>query len=813
MGFQANHDPRYADPTNGHLTITTSTTVLVFSQGAIIYVKDALTDEVILNSNDSDTAAILTWSAWSGSVGITALVDGVGYCTRMADNRANPTWTLDSDDSGHLTYANLYDESGAISNSSIVFYFTIDLSGAVQITCDITWPVGSWDQVGIKFPIVNYTGSGVILSNGVLYQRNDGAINTNPYSGMPMAATLLGNDSVIGFWSEVWDGRAANDCEVMYIRHTTTNDVLCSAMPQIDRYFGDKSHNTMSGGPWRVGVWSNWLEVAKAWRVQYEDKTGAKKLWESLNPLARQIHTKYDGIRYTLADYQAISSSFYDTSKVMLQYWNAPAAWGYCFIADPVFCINASPSQDQIDWARSCGFKVMNYMPWTMFTTQTPGEQDRMDDLTEAGRAPEGYQFTPRWPGVGGDQSKTAWYAQWSTRDTGAYLDDADTHMIYPGFQEFTDYINYNYNYYKEQHNCDLLFIDISGQSVKLLMQWDAVYGTYPHYIDNPNNLSYAEGETAAIEALAVSHPEIPLISEYLSTHLKVPFAYGTYVWDGSGLNHPFRTALYGSYTWILEDIHLIQGKTPSQYPFKAFALVAGLPCILMDDDTDGVLGPITQAKSKLFCKFDLFNDNPVTWENATFGSTPFSCAYYRSNTNNMFRLEDRGSNVFAYVEEHWQGDYDRLVIDTGVVTTNNIDEELPSSYYTRGSYISLPSDDTDLAIPYNVDDIADVAADDTDMVGQLATSQIAIHQFKQQMNGTGGIINAVAQVTIPCSTSTTYLQIYNRQSEPPAWDTIDSDNATGANTDFTLSATVADLTDYKDENNIVACRVYQEMQ
>lgn len=131
---------------------------------------------------------------------------------------------------------------------------------------------------------------------------------------------------------------------------------------------------------------------------------------------------------------------------------------------------------------------------------------------------------------------------------------------------------------------------------------------------------------------------------------------------------------------------------------------------------------------------------------------------------------------------------------------------------YSKGAYPSLPGNDDDLLDVYTDGQITDVATDDIYMVAQLATSQIAIHQFKQEINGIGGTITVVAQVTIPCSTSTAYLQIYNR-SGTPAWDTIDSDNATGANTDFTLSATVADLTDYKDENNIVACRVYQEMQ
>jgi len=57
----------------------------------------------------------------------------------------------------------------------------------------------------------------------------------------------------------------------------------------------------------------------------------------------------------------------------------------------------------------------------------------------------------------------------------------------------------------------------------------------------------------------------------------------------------------------------------------------------------------------------------------------------------------------------------------------------------------------------------------------------------------------------------TVYLQIFNRISG--LWETIDSDNSSPVNTDFTLTAIVsADLGDYFDANNWISCRVYQEL-
>jgi len=58
-------------------------------------------------------------------------------------------------------------------------------------------------------------------------------------------------------------------------------------------------------------------------------------------------------------------------------------------------------------------------------------------------------------------------------------------------------------------------------------------------------------------------------------------------------------------------------------------------------------------------------------------------------------------------------------------------------------------------------------------------------------------------------SSSTVYLQIYNINTN--TWETIDSDNTTGTNTDFILTAEKEDLNNYKDVGGIMTCRVYQD--
>ena len=128
---------------------------------------------------------------------------------------------------------------------------------------------------------------------------------------------------------------------------------------------------------------------------------------------------------------------------------------------------------------------------------------------------------------------------------------------------------------------------------------------------------------------------------------------------------------------------------------------------------------------------------------------------------------------------------------------------------YTKGDYAELPADDTDLETDYVEQDYTDVASKNDIRVDQTGTQQYMIHQFKDYCEDNNSCtLEWEGQSTLAPTSSTIYLQIYNRTTEE--WDTVDSDNTTGADTDFTLTANVADLTNYKDGNTLISCRVYQ---
>lgn len=109
----------------------------------------------------------------------------------------------------------------------------------------------------------------------------------------------------------------------------------------------------------------------------------------------------------------------------------------------------------------------------------------------------------------------------------------------------------------------------------------------------------------------------------------------------------------------------------------------------------------------------------------------------------------------------------------------------------------------------YSAGDLTNVATKDTDTVGQVGTSEYLVHQFKDYTGGNACNLEWQGQTTLAPATSAVNLQIYNRNSS--TWETIDTDNTSPVDTDFILMKDMADLTNYKDNNTVIVCRVYQE--
>jgi len=128
---------------------------------------------------------------------------------------------------------------------------------------------------------------------------------------------------------------------------------------------------------------------------------------------------------------------------------------------------------------------------------------------------------------------------------------------------------------------------------------------------------------------------------------------------------------------------------------------------------------------------------------------------------------------------------------------------------YTRGDEVSLPTDDADLETNYSGGDVTDVATKNDVRVDQNSTAEYAIHQYNNFLGTSTSIsVEWEGQSNTAGTWSTIYLQVYNRDT--PGWETLDNNNSVAADTDFSLTGNVADLTNYKDASNVVSFRIYQ---
>lgn len=93
--------------------------------------------------------------------------------------------------------------------------------------------------------------------------------------------------------------------------------------------------------------------------------------------------------------------------------------------------------------------------------------------------------------------------------------------------------------------------------------------------------------------------------------------------------------------------------------------------------------------------------------------------------------------------------------------------------------------------------------------VGQTATSQYAIHEFKDYASAGPFTLEWEGQSNLAPSSSKVVLQIYNFNGN--IWEDVDEENGVAADTDFVLTGTISvDLDHYKSANNVISCRVYQ---
>lgn len=130
-------------------------------------------------------------------------------------------------------------------------------------------------------------------------------------------------------------------------------------------------------------------------------------------------------------------------------------------------------------------------------------------------------------------------------------------------------------------------------------------------------------------------------------------------------------------------------------------------------------------------------------------------------------------------------------------------------SQYSRGDLGSLPTNRDDLETLYTNDEEQKVSTRNDVRVTQTGALQYMLHQFKDYIGSSNRCsIEWEGQSSLAPGASTVYLQIYNESLG--IWETIDYNAEAEADVDFEMCAKIKDLTNYKDGDTVISCRVYQ---
>ena len=144
--------------------------------------------------------------------------------------------------------------------------------------------------------------------------------------------------------------------------------------------------------------------------------------------------------------------------------------------------------------------------------------------------------------------------------------------------------------------------------------------------------------------------------------------------------------------------------------------------------------------------------------------------------------------------------------------SSTDIDFPAPQTQnYSREENVALPTNSAVLDNLFTTAEYTEVATENSIYADQTGTDDYSIFLFKDKgtVNTDDIHVSWTGQTNVAPSTSIVYLQVYNINSA--TWETVDSDNTTGANVNFTLTGDITENQTYHYDDNLwVTCRLYQ---
>ncbi|GAB4493224.1 MAG: hypothetical protein Fur0016_29120 [Anaerolineales bacterium] len=609
---------------NRVLSISTNRLEIRFENGAINYLKDKVSGEILVNGSSTQNRPSVT----QGFIGFSSKDASGNYYLRWPTESSAVTFSLLQPNAGRLTYSTLYYNGSPAPGSTLVYDITIDSSGEILVQITGAEGTAGFQPFRVDLPIMNSVTQSVILGSGAEYFRSDAAKDDQvsfPGFGLysPTMSVIKGTQSVAGVWSE--STRYAPDNIELLHRPAYDHLVLYAGQ---DMAAANKQQ--ISSPVWRIGTYPAWYEAARHWKATFEARTGAKPLWQHAAPWVRNIHTVFEAANN---DYSEKPQKFAELASITppqetLYYeWNGDRI---VLFGDPTLVRNSNrPTALEMQYVRQYGWPMILYHPYTLIFNEQAAAR-RLNMLGEMNWLPPGYQFTPDYAGTPAN-----WQTYWADV-RGTY--DSELHLLHPASEQFRNYLPRNLNNYLNKYGAVGAYMDTLGMDAG---DW-FLAGKQVQ-----NGDSFVLGEMKVIALARQSNPNLAIMSEYSAPWL-LPHIFFTYEgtetflrqnqYAKTRLNHPLKVALTGSYRWAKED-------NTEAIDDNISALLGTLPQVSLvgDWDVSNDRAAWSQARAKLFTENDLFNDIPPVWKDGTL-------AYYRSKSGNWFAYKKIGS-IYGYVE------------------------------------------------------------------------------------------------------------------------------------------------------------------
>jgi hypothetical protein len=627
------------DENTKRLTINTKMLELSIEAGAIVYIKDKASNELLVNANSSDNFPISPQFPQGDPrlfLGFTSISPEGNHHYRLPRD-PSVTYQIVSNHKAMLTYSPLH-YVGNQRGGELTYGMNVDENSG-EIVFQLTGIETEINQprhpFTIDLPIINFKKDSVILGSGAKYNRGDPESKdrtSRPGLGLysPSMAVAAGNGSCVAVWSESDKNISGED---VGLRHHPEYDHIIFHTPQDPKQ--ENKHKIVSS-PWRIGTYKDWVEAARRWRKRFEQRTKAKPLWENRATWVRKIHAVHAGRHFAKGSEYAQLANIVPPANLLYFMWNGDRI--VLFGDHTLIAGIVAPQPRELQLIKKGGWRLLLYHPWTLYYSQA-GANARLQKSKDKGWLQKNYQFHPDYEGTAVD-----WYNYWADVDTtyNKLPKDEGLNVIHPGSTKFKNYLVRNYRNWCATYQADGAYFDILGADMS------AKFSAKRKIIEGQD---YATGEKNAIARINKDLPNLAVMSEYLNSGL-LPHVF--YTWEGyshvtqngyakTKINHPLRTALIGSYVWSQEQY--LGGATP--FNNEVSALLGALPGLSLVGDykVSKSRALWSQARVKLFCQEELFNDLPPKWD-------PEALAYYRSKGGHWFKFKKLGGNHYAYVEE-----------------------------------------------------------------------------------------------------------------------------------------------------------------